>query len=413
MASMTAPLRIGTLNVRGLGTRRKQYQLKRLMQEKDLDLLAVQETKVSTEDATDSLVAEFSLRYNACVSYAVGASAGCIIFVKNSLGIVVEEVKSCLHGRFVLCDFCYGNTKFRVICVYAPTNSRDRCLFFREMQAYFECEKCVILLGDFNCVLTLEDCTYTAKLGDESVRLLRDSLNKYFLHDVALFAMGGSRQHFTHFQGSSHARLDRAYVCSEIVPLCQNYDVYAVPFSDHCLVSFEIGRKCKKKVVWETWKLNTKIITHEGFVEKTKKEIKNFFKNAERSATERWELFKQKIKMNAIECGCYMQYQARKQERELRAELNDLVNIEAESPGLFAHQLQVVKNKIECLEEDKYKGAIIRARAERYLVGEAPTKRALSDEKAYARAHDMLEIEWNGKILREHKDIKKAFENYY
>ena len=71
MASIAAPLRIGTLNVRGLGARRKQYQVKRLMQEKDLDVLAVQETKVSTEDATDSLVSQFSLRYNACVSHAV------------------------------------------------------------------------------------------------------------------------------------------------------------------------------------------------------------------------------------------------------------------------------------------------------------------------------------------------------
>lgn len=96
-----------------------------MMQERDLDLLAVQETKVSREEATDRLVAQFSLRYNVCVSHAVGTSAGCILSVKHSIGIVVETVTSCLQGRFVLCDLTYGEAKFRFICVYTPTKPHE------------------------------------------------------------------------------------------------------------------------------------------------------------------------------------------------------------------------------------------------------------------------------------------------
>lgn len=195
MISIPAPLRVGTLNVRGLGSSRKQYQVKRIMQERDLDLLAVQETKVSREEATDRLVAQFSLRYNVCVSHAVGTSAGCILFVKNSIGIVVETVTSCLQGRFVLCDLTYGEAKFRFICVYAPTKSHERCLFFRELSTYFDCERCVIVLGDFNCVLNVEDRSTTASINDESAAFLKECVSKFSLSDVAQFARGGSRQH--------------------------------------------------------------------------------------------------------------------------------------------------------------------------------------------------------------------------
>ncbi|KAG0415364.1 hypothetical protein HPB47_007476 [Ixodes persulcatus] len=46
MVSLQSPVRIATLNVRGLSDRRRQRQLYRLAVEQDLDIIAVQETKV-------------------------------------------------------------------------------------------------------------------------------------------------------------------------------------------------------------------------------------------------------------------------------------------------------------------------------------------------------------------------------
>ncbi|KAG0431349.1 hypothetical protein HPB47_021866 [Ixodes persulcatus] len=53
MVSLERPVRLATLNVRGLADRRRQRQLYRLVVEQDLDIIAVQETKVESEDRTE------------------------------------------------------------------------------------------------------------------------------------------------------------------------------------------------------------------------------------------------------------------------------------------------------------------------------------------------------------------------
>lgn len=153
------PLRVGTLNVRGLSDRRKQYQLNRLFIDQELDIVAIQETKVESDERTQSMLRPFTSRYNVCVSHAVGTSGGCCLFLKDSIGITVESVVSCLTGKLVICDFTYYSTHWRVICLYAPTSAVDRKIFFEFVRGYCMCERNVILLGDFNCVCSAKDKT--------------------------------------------------------------------------------------------------------------------------------------------------------------------------------------------------------------------------------------------------------------
>lgn len=104
MAVLERPLRFATLNVRGLGARRKQCQLKRLVDEKEIDILGIQETKIESEDCTETMVRTFNSRFSVCVSHAVGTSGGCCLFVRNGIGIDVKNVVACETGRLVICD---------------------------------------------------------------------------------------------------------------------------------------------------------------------------------------------------------------------------------------------------------------------------------------------------------------------
>lgn len=75
-------LRIATLNSRKLSARRRQCQLRRLFLENGLDVKAVQETKIESEEQTEQKVRQFESRCDICVSHAVGKSGGaCIFFV--------------------------------------------------------------------------------------------------------------------------------------------------------------------------------------------------------------------------------------------------------------------------------------------------------------------------------------------
>lgn len=66
------PLRLATLNVRGPATKMRKTQLYRIATEKDIDVFAIQETKIDHEDQTQSIAQWLENQYNVCVSHAVG-----------------------------------------------------------------------------------------------------------------------------------------------------------------------------------------------------------------------------------------------------------------------------------------------------------------------------------------------------
>lgn len=415
MAMSLAPLRVGTLNVRGLRARRRQRQLRRVMLEEDLDILAIQETKIESESQTDGMVVQFSDRYTVCVSHAVGTAAGCCMFIKRGLGIVEETVISCQSGRFVFCDFVYCNKEFRIICVYAPTKVTDRLSFFQEISQYMKTDRYLIVLGDFNCVLNSDDRSHAGYWTDKSVEFLRGAIGRALLEDIAHYANGGNNRHYTHFQGNSHARLDRAYLSQEIATLCDDYKVLNIAFSDHCLVAFTMGKKItvRPRMNWETWKLNAKLLKDEQFLKSVRTEMAKANSSYERGWCERWERFKEAVKMNAIERAVEMRFEERQEENNLKKMLQELLDAETAAPGTFMEEIRRTKCKLEAIDTEKYRGALVRARTEKILADEMPTKRALGAEKKYARRNEIVEIEYKGKICRDAEEINYAFKEHY
>lgn len=114
-------VRFATLNVRGIAARKKQAQLKRLLLDNCIDVLALQETKLSCDERIEKALEPFLLEYEACVSHAVGTSAGCFLFLKKTLPLTELTFITDEKGRFILCDFCLFGIYYRVICVYALT----------------------------------------------------------------------------------------------------------------------------------------------------------------------------------------------------------------------------------------------------------------------------------------------------
>lgn len=109
--------------------------------DQDLDVLAVQETKVDGEEETGSMVQRFTYKYYAAVSHALGTSAGCVLFVKKLPGLVIEGYFSCISGRLVVCDFSYCDVQWRVLCVYAPNTVEERANFFCNLRQHFCAKK--------------------------------------------------------------------------------------------------------------------------------------------------------------------------------------------------------------------------------------------------------------------------------
>lgn len=411
--NLSTSLRVATLNVRGLSTRRRQLQLNRILLENEIDVLAVQESKMESEQQTDKMAEIYRSRYSVCVCHAVGRSGGCVIFIRNCIECV-QSVFSCESGRLLICDFSFSGLDWRVICVYAPTRTFEREEFFHYMKSFLIHERRVLLLGDFNCVCRPEDRTTDRVLRDKSAELLIDIVNEAELEDAGCIMTHEGQAKFTHFQGSCHARLDRIYVPIDCVPLCSEYQTLPMSFSDHSLVMITLGMKSKAtKFNWELWKFNEKLLLDEEFTTKVKEYIKHMLQN-DSNFIQAWEQFKCEIKIAAIDRACTLRRKEREQEKELRSTLEYMLSMESVKPGLFAQDIKKIKTKLEVIDEEKYRGAVIRARSEKLWLGETPTKRALSDEKRYAVSKEIKEICYQNVVTSEKKKtIERAFVEFY
>ncbi|CAN8010775.1 unnamed protein product [Ixodes pacificus] len=128
--SSARPLRVATLNVRGLKSKRKQHQLLQLLHHQQIDILAVQETKLSEEHETDVALEPFLADFEICVSHVCGTSAGCFVFLKKARGFSSIFLTIDQEGRFISCDLKYDGEDWRFMCVYAPNTVSARNLFF-------------------------------------------------------------------------------------------------------------------------------------------------------------------------------------------------------------------------------------------------------------------------------------------
>lgn len=415
MSALCKPFRIATLNVRGLSAKRKQNQLYRMVTERDLDVVAIQETKVESEDQTDCMVRPFTAHYYACVSHAVGMSAGCVLLIRKSLGVVVQNVTVCLNGRFIVCDFAFSANKWRVICIYAPTRVQERRDFFEEIRKYCSGDRYIVLMGDFNCVCSARDKTSCTPYRDVSTTLLCEMVNDLGLEDVGECVGSGIDVQYTHFQGASHARLDRAYISAELLPWCCDYSVHSVSFSDHCVVSFCLGSKKenRSKFTWDLWKFNDKLLEDDLLMQQVRATVENISNSSSEKLGVQWEHFKQETKMQAIERGTAIKKERQKQESFLRTCLQAMVEEESRVPGTFKDEIKATKAKLELIDAERYHAALVRARAEKLIAGEMPTKRALGTEKRYARRNEITEIEYNGVVSGENTEIERAFFEHY
>lgn len=78
-------------------------------------------------------------------------------------------------------------------------------------------------------------------------------------------------------------------------------------------------------------------------------------------------------------------------------------------PGRAFQDLEVVKDQLEEPHRERYRGAIVRARSEKYLMGEQSNKQPLAEEKRYALCNELEEIYYNGVTSTGPSAIEKVF----
>lgn len=159
--------------------------------------------------------------------------------------------------------------------------------------------------------------------------------------------------------------------------------------------------------------MNRQLLKDEKFVLEVTEKIRTLMEQKNSSCAAKWERFKEEIKLKALERSSALHHDKTKKEALLRRNLETLLALQSQSLGLCKDDIKTVKQQLQSIEEVRYHGAIVRARAEKFLLGEAPTKRALCSEKRYATRNTISEIEFNGHVSSDQRIISNAFCEYY
>jgi exonuclease III len=151
-------MKILSYNVRGLGAVEKRIELQRLIAERRVDVLCIQESKME-------VVEESLIRYlwgsdsvNFSFIPSIGASGGIItIWDPCVLNVWSSIVK--MHCLIVIGQFIEDNVDFFLANVYAPCESTGRVNLWNGLDGFLQQHRqmagCV--LGDFNTVRSQEE----------------------------------------------------------------------------------------------------------------------------------------------------------------------------------------------------------------------------------------------------------------
>ena len=150
---MATDLKIGSLNVRGLGERQKRREIFNWLRAKKFSIYLLQETH-SSENTTTTWSSEWG--YKTLFSSCSSASGGVANLFNNNFAFQLLRSYSDPKGRLIICDIKTCEKFFTPATIYAP--NEDDPDFFDELFSHLQDFQCkdIILGGDFNLVFNVE-----------------------------------------------------------------------------------------------------------------------------------------------------------------------------------------------------------------------------------------------------------------
>ena len=246
-------IRIATVNLNGIVCKAKQSLVRDFVNLNDIDIVFFQEMSMTSTS--------FLPGHDVILSYTNSCRSTAVAIRKN---FVYSDMLVDPSGRII--SFIVNGVNF--VNVYAQSGSqykKERNDFFTEsiaihLNKHFDS---LVIGGDFNCVLSENDC----RGANNFCQGLQQLIDKMKLKDVAKHKI--KKPVFTFFRGNSASRLDRFYFSANLVD--KVYDVQTVPlaFSDHhsVIVKIEVDKLPPAAFTKPAyWKLNSAILKNEALI---------------------------------------------------------------------------------------------------------------------------------------------------
>ena len=141
-------LKLGSMNVRGLGDFSKRRETFNWMRSKQLYILQ------EAHCAENNWKAEWG--YQALFSCHSSKKAGVAILFNNNFNFQIQRSYSDPGGRFIICNLTTNGRHFTLANIYAPNEDDPNfCVDLFNHLLDFKCDE-IVIGGDFNLVLDVE-----------------------------------------------------------------------------------------------------------------------------------------------------------------------------------------------------------------------------------------------------------------
>ena len=378
-----------TLNVRGLVNHQKRLTLFKWLQDKNIDIAALQETH-----CTPDFIKEFNSDWNGQVWHSAApskySSGTCILFASHFDAKVINHITD-KDGRKVLLNVNINDEDMTITSIYAPNNLRHRKDFLKNLIMWTN-ENAVnpnnlIVLGDFNIVLNKTDrfSNHTDSSTTDFIELTKQ-LN---MKDAWSHTNNQSPKFTWEHLGdhSRKSRIDYILVSKSITQEVKSCKILNALISDHKAVLIRLDKTQLPRGAGY-WKLNTSHLDDTKYVSSVKNIIKETIKKYDLIEDKRlvWDMVKILVREYSIEYSVQKANAQRSETVTLEKQINILdIALEKYCCKEFERKRDELKTELSRRLLEKSKGAQIRARAKYIEEGERSTSYFFNLEKHHQK----------------------------
>ena len=409
-----------TLNGRGLRKFWKRSVIFARLLDFGVDIIFLQETHVTNKREAEAYMKDIWSGKHYW-SFGTNNARGVGTLIAKDLDYTFLKHTYDFEGRTCVVDIKMGDKNYRLINVYAPNDYRERKEYIKNLDIYLINNFDFIAGGDWNFVenLGLDKMGGNLQRGNIGCSEMTRLKDDFFLKE-AFRSKYPNRKEYTWREGPIHCRLDRFYVSEHLMGWVKEVKHVYCTVSDHYFVILEF-----KDIDSNTgkfgpgyWKHNVSVYERPEFIMDLTNLWNNNLSLDPFSDDFWWEQCKIEFKKLIIKHSRRISDRKKRQIEQLEKAAQSFVQLLASTndeneTNTYKGFLNKIKSELNDLLTERFKGSMIRSRAQILEQGEKPSRYFLQLEKKIAKSKLITEVRVNGNQYFDAPNIIREVRNFW
>ena len=382
-------LNIVSINCRGaIKDKIKRNILKEYFLSNEINIALLQETHIGNMDFKEIIEKEYKCK--SYWSFGSNNSRGVAILIFENFDFTMKKFQRDSDGRVISVDIHFNSIDLKIVSIYCPNDKSERNIFLKNMNLFLRGRTPLIVGGDWNFVenLKLDKFGGNEKEGDSGSVIFKQIKEALCIKDPFRH-LNKDAKVYTWFDEVSQikTRLDRFYMDKFLIDKVSSvYTTYS-GVSDHYSVKMKLNFSNSKyfRSGRGIWKFNNNLLENEEFIRKIEHYFNSNFQDSNNFSLQDWEKCKENFKLIAMAHSKNLTKESFLNLKKLEEALRqiDCLILDCQNVTLLERLIlekKEIKARITNFYNEKYKGAIIRAKCKILNDNEEPNSHFLKLE---------------------------------